>query len=487
MEVSPLSTSSSSAPRGLERLRKAFARAGITAERDGPVWRVRDRISPDGPTAEILLPAELPLEQKAVAQLVALASARHPDGASVCAACATPDFHPGDSGVAIGSVVASETLLLPQAVGTDINCGMRLHALDLSLDEFLARKPALLAKLTGDYLLGTRDVVHAAATLRSALAGGLPAWVEGLGRDGAHGTLARADRGQLAHELDRHQGGGVFGPGDAAWLPDLPAVGQVREDGLGTVGRGNHFVELQVVEEVLDPRRAWALGGAGLRVGRVVAMIHSGSRHVGGHIGKRWLEKAREAWPVGVKYPESGIFPLSWQSTPDLCRSYLAAEATAAHYGAVNRAILGELLRHRLREVYGDREAPLIYDLPHNLTWKEGDRYVARKGACPAHAGQPVIIPGSMGASSFLLVGKGDPRFLASASHGAGRAVARIDMPRVRALGLDGVECITLRDERRVEEAPAAYKPIGPVIDAQVQAGLVEVVARFRPLVTFKA
>jgi tRNA-splicing ligase RtcB len=467
----------------LHRLVRAFARAGIDLQRDGAVWRVRLLATADAPAAEILLPAELPLELKAVQQLVQLAATHHPDGGRVCRACATPDFHPGDSGVAIGSVVESEDLLIPQAVGTDINCGMRLHALDLTLDEFLAHKATFIERLKGDYLLGTRDVVHDAPTLRAALAGGVPAWVEGL-RRGAHGMLAHADLTQLTGEVDRHYQQGVFGPGDPDWLPDLPTSGRIREDGLGTVGRGNHFVELQVVEEVLDPKRAWAWG---VRRGQLVAMIHSGSRHVGGHIGKRWVEKAREAWPTASKYPESGIFSLSWQSTPDLCRAYLEAEATAAHYGAINRALLGELLRRRLREVYGDRAAALVYDLPHNLTLKEGDRYVARKGACPAHAEQPVIIPGSMGAASFLLVGHGSEQCIRSASHGAGRAVARIDMSRVKQLGLDGVECITLRDERRVEEAPAAYKPIGPVIDAQVEAGLVSVVARFRPLVTFKA
>lgn len=484
--AAPVSTTAVEPTGTLKRLVRAFARAGIALERDGAVWRVRAQAQPDAPAAEILLPAELPLELKAVQQLVQLATAHHPDGGAVCRACATPDFHPGDSGVAIGSVVESDALLIPQAVGTDINCGMRLHALELTLDEFLDRKADLLAHLKGDFLLGTRDVVHSAATVRGFLEGGLPAWVEGLAR-GAQGSLARADVSQLRAELERHYQHGVFGAGCADWMPDLPHAGWVREDGLGTVGRGNHFVELQVVEEVLDARRAWAWG---IRRGQVVAMIHSGSRSLGGYIGKRWLDKAREAWPVTAKYPESKVFPLSWATNPALCQGYLEAEATAAHYGAVNRAILGELLRLRLRQVFGDRGAPLVYDLPHNLTLKEGDRWVARKGACPAHPEQPVIIPGSMGAASFLLVGLGSERFLRSASHGAGRAVARIDMGRVQgeaALGLGGVECITLRDERRIEEAPAAYKPIGPVIDAQVAAGLVAVVARFRPLVTFKA
>jgi len=118
---------------------------------------------------------------------------------------------------------------------------------------------------------------------------------------------------------------------------------------------------------------------------------------------------------------------------------------------------------------------------------------VTRKGACPAHAGQPVIIPGSMGTTSYLLIGKGNPEFLRSASHGAGRLRSRFSLNRKGAdkseesLGLIGVDCITLREERRIEEAPAAYKPIQPVIEAQVAAEMVSVVAHLRPVLTFKA
>ena len=107
------------------------------------------------------------------------------------------------------------------------------------------------------------------------------------------------------------------------------------------------------------------------------------------------------------------------------------------------------------------------------------------------HAGQPVIVPGSMGAASYYCLGTGNDRFLSSASHGAGRAIARGAMGRcvhdarhATALGLDGVTCVTLREERRVEEAPAAYKPIAPIIASQVAAGMIREVVRFRPIRT---
>jgi tRNA-splicing ligase RtcB (3'-phosphate/5'-hydroxy nucleic acid ligase) len=132
---------------------------------------------------------------------------------------------------------------------------------------------------------------------------------------------------------------------------------------------------------------------------------------------------------------------------------------------------------------------PSIATRLQSITLPEGAGWVTRKGACLAHAQQPVIIPGSMGAPSYLLVGMGNKDWCASASHGAGRLRSRFDLSRQgnkeseEQLGLTGVDCIT----RRIEEAPVAYKPITPVIDAQVQAGLVQVVAKMQPILTFKA
>lgn len=499
-----------------KRLFRALAREGLSVTHEGSVYTVRLASDPDAPATEILLPSELPLEVKAVKQLAALAAVRHPDGGRVHRVIATPDFHPGDSGIAIGSVVATRgfpvaDLAIPAAVGTDINCGMRLHITDLTLDGFLSRKSAFVEKMKGDYFLGTRDVGMTGSSMVSIFRDGLPEWAERQQRDSI-GRMKGVDWKQvLAESSDRcftDEEGRDFArvycqgsfPGAACWAPPglIPHTNEVvRDDGLATIGRGNHFVEMQVVDEIIDKSLAfqWGVGK-----GRVAFMVHSGSRNVGRYVGKLFAEKARAAWPAGAKHPESGIFPISWRNDPeDLWGVYLGAEATAVNYGFVNRALLAELLRLRLREVYGeDTEAPLVYDIPHNITLHEehGKEHwlVSRKGACPAYAGQPVIIPGSMGAASYLCVGLGNERWLNSASHGAGRAVARGTMGRTvkdaahaTALGLDGVECITLRDERRVEESPAAYKAIGPVIDSQVAAGILRVVAKLKPVLTFKA
>mgnify|MGYP000748629884 CR=1 FL=1 len=464
----------------MRRIARALARGGVSVDRAGGVWTLQKH----GAEARILLPDSLPLERKAVDQLLALASVRHPLGGRTCQCIATPDFHPGDGGIAIGSVVYTEGMVIPSAVGRDINCGMRLHVLDLSRDRFEAHRDRLVALLKGDYLLGTRDIVlhrdHLRATLHDGLAGLADVPIP------FRGALANVDREQLWDELDRvyDQGGR---PGDAAWLPDDLLDREWRRDPvLGTIGGGNHFVEILEVAEVMDTRTAYRWG---VRPDQLAFMIHSGSRTVGKAIGDAWKRRTRAEWPRGVPMPDV----LSIHAESPACAAYLEAENTAANFGWLNRFVLAETMRRRVREVFGDVASPLVFDLPHNLTERRGVGFVTRKGACPAHPGQPVIIPGSMGASSFLMEGQGNPHFLESASHGAGRAVTRFELGRRgsrftddHTLGLDGVTCITLKEERRIEEAPAAYKPIGPVIEAQVDARVVRPIARLEPLLTFK-
>ncbi|MBD2411401.1 RNA-splicing ligase RtcB [Nostoc calcicola FACHB-389] len=504
-------------PKNLKRLLRALGRQGLDVTYSDRTYSVRLVNSPDAPVAEVLIPEDFPVEAKALKQLANLASVRHPSGGCVCRACATPDFHPGDAGVAIGSVVETVGQVIPGAVGSDINCGMRLHVADLTIEEFLAKRDQFVERMKGDYFFGTRDVTMTAQAMQALFQYGVPGWLDAM-LDRATGSVVKSDLQQLAEESDAIFLGGSM-DGDWKLAPEelVPDAGLVRDGGLATIGGGNHFVEVQRVDKVENRALAHAWG---VREGQLAFMIHSGSRNVGKYIGGMWRDKAKAAWQKNLKYPDSQIFPLSTSSHPELVASYLQAEATAANYGFVNRLLLAELLRLRLREVYKDVEAPLVYDLPHNITLPQIedietslqskiqvalpahqrcdpkskiDRWVTRKGACPAYSGQPVIIPGSMGAYSYLMVGRGNPAFCNSASHGAGRIRSRFDLNRRGAsqseaeLGLTGVDCITLREERRIEEAPAAYKPIQSVIDVQVEAGMVDVVARLSPVLTFKA
>jgi len=471
--------------RSNERVFKALARDGIAASKEGPVFRVK-LAAAEAPEAEVLLPEGFPLESKAVKQLVAFAAVQHPAGGEVRAAFATPDFHPGAT-VPVGAVVAtSPDMVIPQAIGTDIQCGMRLHVSDLSLDRFSAGRRQLVDLLKGDLLLGTRDLPMRVSSMKALFEGGCMSWLEEVKADPL-GRLSGASMSQLAGELDLIYGMGSY-DGSSRWAPSsmVPADREVvRDPSLATVGGGNHFVEMQVVEEVIDRSKGFAWG---IREGQVVFMIHSGSRLAGVAIGNAWIERAKKEWPKGLSYPRDGIFPLHGDSAQE----YLVAMNSASNYASVNRLLLGELVRLRLREVFGaDVEAPLLFDVPHNVVLKERGLLVHRKGATPAHRDQPVLIPGSMGHASFLMVGLGNERYLSSASHGAGRSKTRYEMrhrdKQGGDLGLAGVECITLKQERLVQEAPAAYKAIVPVVDVQAEVGIVGPVARMRPLLTFKA
>ncbi len=477
-------------PKHTHRLLRALAKQGLDVSYETPVYTVRLDRDRDAPAAEVLLPADFPIESKAFQQLARLSTLAHPGGGKVTQTFATPDFHPGDTGVAIGSVMQTQGMVVPAAVGSDINCGMRLHVADLSVADFLAQRDKFVELMKGDYFLGTRDVTMTAAASRGMFAEGIPGWLEQMTKHPL-GSMAKSDFTQLWQEIDAVQFLGSMA-GHPRWAPSelVPATGLVRDGDLGTIGGGNHFVEIQSVVEIRHPRLAYQ---SGVKVGQLAIAIHSGSRTVGKYIGGMWRDLAKAAWLKGYPFPQSNLFSLSTTTQPDLVAQYLEAEATAANYAFVNRLILAELLRLRLRQVYGDIAAPLVCDLPHNLTFPNGDGWIVRKGACAAATGQLLITPGSMGTPSYLLSGLGNDRYLNSAAHGAGRAISRFELTRAGTsyresdLQLDGVDCISLRPERRIEEAPAAYKSIDRVIEAQVSAGMVEVVAKMRPILTFKA
>jgi tRNA-splicing ligase RtcB (3'-phosphate/5'-hydroxy nucleic acid ligase) len=477
-------------PKNTQRLLRALSKQGLDVSYEDNVYKVRLNDRPEAPVAEVLLPPDFPIEGKAFKQLANLTTLAHPGGGKVDRTFATPDFHPGDTGVAIGSVIQTQGMVVPAAVGSDINCGMRLHVVDLSVEDFLAQRDKFVELIKGDYFFSTRDVTMTAATSRAMFNDGIPGWLEQMSKRPL-GSVAQSDFAQLWREIDAVQFLGSMA-GNPCWAPSelIPAVGLVRDGDLGTIGGGNHFVEIQEVVEIRNPRLAYQ---SKVKVGQLAIAIHSGSRTVGKYIGGMWRDKAKAAWLKGCPFPNSSLFSLSTTTNPDLVAEYLEAEATAANYAFVNRLILAELLRLRLRQVYGDLAAPLVCDLPHNLTFPHSHGWIVRKGACAAAMGQLLITPGSMGAASYLLAGLGNDRYLNSAAHGAGRTISRFELTRAGAnytesdLGLTGVDCITLRSERRIEEAPAAYKSIDRVIDTQVSAGMVEVVAKMRPILTFKA
>ena len=460
----------------LRRLQRAFARSHIDLRYEQGVYTVRNETA----DATILLPASLALEEKAVRQLLAFASVKTPQGeAAVCAACATPDFHPGAI-APVGAVVATPSdVVIPAAIGTDINCGMRLLTTGLTLAQLGPRKQALLARLKSVLLENERNVPTGTRAFKALFDAGPLAFIDAIRPEG---LWAAVDRARLADEVTRCIGlAGLAAESRHAPASFTEGRETFRDPCLGTAGSGNHFVELQVVDEVLDRHGAWS---AGLKTGEVVVMIHSGSRDIGFHVGHRWMDRARDAWPRGVRHPESKLYALDGP----LAREYLHAMGVAARYAWLNRVVLAEMVRLELARLCGG-SSRMVVDVPHNVVLTEGGLNIHRKGATPARSGELALIPGSMGDASYVARGLGHPDWLWSCSHGAGRRMRRQEM---RACGSAAPrdaswECVTLREERLIEEAPQAYKPIGPVIDAQVQARLIEAVARLRPWVTFKA
>lgn len=437
-------------------------------------------MSSDTGEASVLLPASLPLEGKAVTQLMDFASVCDGTGVlRVLQACATPDFHPGAI-APVGTIVATDQdFVIPAAIGTDINCGMRLMATGLKQAAMEPLKERVISRLSKVLLENERNIPVRTQAFRALFDDGPSAFIGELHREG---LWADADLSRMLNEMSACVGLDSF-KASSVYAPDA-LIGRrevIRDPCLGTVGSGNHFVELQIVESVLDRHAAYR---AGLAIGDVVVMIHTGSRDVGFYVGQRWMDRAKTAWPKHLKHPESGLFGLSGV----LAQDYLKAMGVAARYAWANRVALAELVRREIAQLSGCDSSHLVVDVPHNVILQENGFNIHRKGATPAHSGEWALIPGSMGDASYLAVGMGHEDWLWSCSHGAGRQMRRQDTRRAIGNPVAGTwQCVTLKEERRVEEAPAAYKPIGPVIEAQEQAGLIKAAVKLSPWVTFKA
>ncbi len=452
-------------------------RQGVAVDFDRGVYT----LSRQQTQARILLPSGFPLEEKAVMQLMDFAAVRYPgDDAHVCQACATPDFHPG-SLAPVGSIVATtQDMVIPQAVGTDINCGMRLLTTGIPEARANLQLPKLESLLIRLFLEGGRDVPASGQAFRALFEDGPQAFLQMIPRQG---LWAEASIDRMQEEVFACIGLDEFAS-DVRYAPDALISNRevLRDPCLGSIGSGNHFVEFQVIDQVYDRQAAYRLG---LKEGHLCVMIHSGSRDVGFFVGQRWMDRAKAEWPKGLTHPSSGLYAL----TGALAEEYLQAMGVAARYAWLNRAVLGEMVRKALRDVLGSDESSMIVDVPHNVVLQEDGLNLHRKGATPARAHDLALIPGSMGDFSYLAEGLGNPGWLWSCSHGAGRSMRRQAMRALKPGFTDAPHwrCLTLREERKIEEAPQAYKPVGPVIESQEEHGLIRSIARFRPWLTVKA
>jgi tRNA-splicing ligase RtcB len=408
-----------------------------------------------------------------------------------------PDVHQG-YGFPVGGVAATalpDGVISPGGVGYDINCGVRLLAAPLTEVELGQRREALVHEISRAVPAGAGregSLTVSGADLDRILAEGARAAVE------RHGLGSRRD-------VEHTESAGRLPGANPASISERA---RTRGKGqLGTMGSGNHFIEVQAVERIDDEDAAAAFG---LREGQISVLIHSGSRGLGHQVCSDHVKSMDGAMTgYGIELPDRQLAcaPLS---SPE-GRAYLEAMSCAANYAFANRQVMAHRVREAVGAVLGPataRETLQIYDVAHNVAKLEShggrELCVHRKGSTrslpageadlPAayrDIGQPVFIPGSMGTASFVLVGRPGSleHSFGSACHGAGRRMSRTRAKREitggelrRQLEAEGivVRCPSLRG--LAEEAPIAYKDVDRVVSVVEQTGLAASVVRLRPL-----
>jgi tRNA-splicing ligase RtcB len=418
------------------------------------------------------------------------------------ASYAMPDAHWG-YGFPIGGVAAFDPdrggVVSAGGVGFDISCGVRTLYTGLTREQVLPRlRPlvdALFAKVPAG--VGSRGKVHLSPQGMDAMLAGGASWSVGegygrpddLARTEEHGRMAGADPDAVSARAKQRQ-----------------------QDEMGTLGSGNHYLEVQAVAQIYDETVAKAFG---LAVDDVVVSIHCGSRGLGHQIGTEFLrEMVTRAAEHGLTLPDRELACAPLRS--DLGRRYLGAMRAGINCALANRQIITHLVREAFARVLPGVELPLLYDVSHNTCKEEPHEvdgetrrlFVHRKGATrafgPGHpdvaepfraVGQPVLIGGTMGTASYVLAGTASGMDLAwgSACHGAGRAMSRHAATRrwrgrqvVDELAARGILVRSPSLRGVAEEAPGAYKDVGAVADAAERAGLARRVARLEPLACVK-
>ncbi len=457
---------------------------------------------PAGARADMTVPARVFADEELIREIAADRSLEQLQNVATLpgitgAALAMPDIHQG-YGFPVGGVAATEPpdgVVSPGGVGYDINCGVRLLALPLTASELRGRTEPLVHEISRRVPVGAGQggaLTLTGAALDDVLVHGPSALLSGHGIGTAediehtesHGRLANAD------------------PAAVSERAHVRGAGQ-----LGTLGSGNHFLEVQRVVRILD---AGAVESFGLRDDQVTVLIHSGSRGLGHQVCTdyvRLMDTVQGRYEITIPDRQLACAPLG---SPE-GRSYLAAMAAAANFAWANRAVLAHRVREAIARVLGPAVAEgtrQVYDVAHNVAKLEhhGDRTVCvhRKGATrafpPGHdeipaayraVGQPVFIPGSMGTSSFVLVGREGAmqRSFGTTCHGAGRRMSRTGARRQitgaelrRTLEAEGIVVRCPSNRGLAEEAPFAYKDVERVVSVVERAGLAGRVAQLAPL-----
>ena len=416
---------------------------------------------------------------------------------------ALPDIHPG-YGFPIGGVGAfdmEQGVVVVGGVGFDINCGVRLLATDIERGAVERHLDALADALFSTVPAG----LGSQGSLRLK-----PAEIDRVLVEGAAYAVHRGFGDK--EDLTFIEEGGRMSGADPATVSDLAKQRQYRQ--VGTLGSGNHYLEIQAVDAVLDGEAAAVYG---LHRGQIVVSIHTGSRALGHQIGQDSLkEMAAAAQSYGIRLPEQELACAPIESPEG--RRYLSAVACGANCAFANRQTIAGLVRRAFADVrkLGSVTLRTVYDIGHNnakierhvVDGVERSLLVHRKGSTRAFGpgreesptkyrsvGHPILVGGTMGTASYVLRGteRGMRRAFGSGIHGAGRAMSRKKAAKkywgetvVEQLEASGI-CIRAHSLRSVaEEAPAAYKDVDTVVKAAIGSGINAAVARLAPLAVVK-
>ncbi len=462
---------------------------GVQQLDPGPDERVPVRVVAD---AELL---ERMTQDRSVQQLRNVATLPGVSGFVI----GMPDMHEG-YGFPVGGVAAtrlSDGVVTPGGIGFDINCGVRLLRTGLAADGARPDLERVVHELSRSVPTGYGRhgrLSLSGSAMDALLSGGAEHVVHELG-------LGRPE------DLARSESGGRL-PADPRAVSS-----RARERGgdqLGTLGGGNHFLEVSVVDEVFDAATAEVYG---LARGELTVLIHTGSRGLGHQVCSdysRRMEDALEGFGLTVPDRQLACAPLASKEG----RSYLGAMGAAANFAWGNRQALTAKVREVLERTVGldPARVEVVYDVAHNIAKVERhggeDLCVHRKGATRAFGpgsedlpavyratGQPVFVPGSMGTASFVLAGAtgSEGTSFGSCCHGAGRAMSRGEAKRSkpghvvrRELEAMGIVVRCPSNQELAEEAPSAYKDVEKVVDVVELAGIARKVARLRPLGVLK-
>lgn len=420
----------------------------------------------------------------------------------VKASYAMPDAHWG-YGFPIGGVAAFDPdeggVISAGGVGFDISCGVRAILTGLTSDEIEPVKNKLaevLARLIPAGLGSTGKLRLSVRELDEMLSGGAQ-WAV----DRGYGTR---------HDIQRTEENGRMSGARPQFVSDKAKERQKEE--VGTLGSGNHYLEVAKVVEVCDEKIA-AVFGVGLD--EIVVNIHCGSRGLGHQIASDYLPRMlRAAGQAGIQLPERDLACAPVNS--DVAQQYIGAMRAGINCALANRQVLTHLVRQTFSEVLPAAELKLLYDVSHNTCKLEEHNvdgrvrklYIHRKGATrafgPGHpslpediraVGQPVLIGGTMGTFSYVLAGMEESMALcfSSCSHGAGRAMSRKQAMKkwngrelVKTLAQSGIIIKSASYQGIAEEAPGAYKDVNAVVDATEKAKLAKKVAKLAPLICIK-